>query len=207
MEISSLVFPYSHSACITLSVCVSVTVLVWLGPVGGEVRFPPLPECIYLHVGLWCCRVELGCAPHLTHKFTQDWRRGSQVTDHVWWNKFPNETKLYWKKKSSERKFTWAGWPIPGSWKDVLARLEEVNAKENGQRSVGVTKKQCGHERESSFSRASPDHHLDLSTSCLLYQVKAKQVWMSPASMDPCWSPLLVDGHRQAKRELTDRQV
>ena len=116
-----------------------------------------------------------------------------------------NQTVL--KKKSSERKFTWAGWPIPGSWKDVLARLEEVNAKENGQRSVGVTKKQCGHERESSFSRASPDHHLDLSTSCLLYQVKAKQVWMSPASMDPCWSPLLVDGHRQAKRELTDRQV
>ena len=48
MEISSLVFPYSHSACITLSVCVSVTVLVWLGPVGGEVRFPPLPEATFL---------------------------------------------------------------------------------------------------------------------------------------------------------------
>lgn len=68
----------------------------------------------------------------------------------------------------------------------MLAKLEEVNAKENGQRSVGGTKKQCGHERESSFSRASPDHQRDLSTSCPLDQVKAKQVWMSPASMDPC---------------------
>ena len=52
MEIISLIFPYSHSAYITLPVCVSVTVLVWLGPVGGEVRFPSIPECIHLHLGL-----------------------------------------------------------------------------------------------------------------------------------------------------------
>ena len=67
----------------------------------------------------------------------------------------------------------------------MLARPEEANAKENEQRSGGVAKEQCGHERESSFSRASPDHQLDLSTSCPLGQVKAKQVLTTPASMDP----------------------
>lgn len=92
--------------------------------------------------------------------------RGSQVTDHVWRNKFPNETKLYWKKKKVLREF--ASSRVTHTWKlkgCACQTREEVNAKENGQRSVGGTKKQCGHERESSFSRASPDHQ-DLSTSC-----------------------------------------
>lgn len=44
---------------------------------------------------------------------------------------------------------------------------EEVDAEENGQRFVGVTKGQRAHEHESGSARASPDHKPHLRASLL----------------------------------------
>ena len=83
---------------------------------------------------------------------------------------------------------------------------EEVDAKENGQRSVGVTKEQRAHAHESGSTRASPDHKPHLRAS-LLGQGKGQEGWLFPAPRDQCWSPLLAGGSRQAKRGLIDGQI
>lgn len=69
MEINSLGFPFSHNPYVTLPVWGSVIVpcLVW--PCGRRSEIPPLPEHMHQHLGLWCCQMELGCVPLLTHKF------------------------------------------------------------------------------------------------------------------------------------------
>ena len=184
-----------------------MTVLVWLGPVGGEVRLPSLPECIHLHLGLPMLPDGAGLClpPHsqiytgLEKRFPSNW---SCLMKQVpkW-----NQTVLKKKKKSWEEIYLSR---VTHSWKlkGCSCQTKGVDAKEDGQRSAGVAKENV----DKNVNPASPGLLLTISwtsASCLPGQVKAKHVWTSLAAMDLRWPPLLVDGHRQAKQRLTDRQI
>lgn len=130
--------------------------------------------------GLPCSQIYRG----LEKQFPSTWLcLMSQVSK---WNQIAlKKKKMQSWEESYSRKMTYT-WKLKGF---AGQREEKVDAEENGQRWVGVTKEQWGHEHESRSTKASPDHQPDLRAGSLLGQGEGQVGRTSPILQGPVLAP------------------